>query len=302
MEITQLSTPRGTISFPNFSPVTTFGDKYPLDKLLAPFLPKLSQSIMVSHYYAQLMEPRERPNCPLLVDSGGFAALFSNTKIRKKKGLGTLIINKESDREILTPENVLRFQEKIADVAFSLDFPIPPNTTLREARRRQELTIANALWALENRKNKNMRLFGCIQAWDAESSRHNALAYKDKGFDGLAVGGLVPRIRNKELVQSIVKSIKDTVPNLPIHIFGIGKPETVKWLLELGADSFDSSSYVQSAVSGDCWGYSKVKVQTNQFEKKLIALNNLSKFTNCSTPPHIEWQIEQLFEINKVNK
>ncbi|MBE1302425.1 MAG: tRNA-guanine transglycosylase [Alteromonadaceae bacterium] len=297
MAIENITTQNGELAFPNFSPVTTFGDKYPLDNLLRPYLPMLSNSIMVSHYYAQFMKPSERPNCPLLVDSGGFAALFNNTKIRKHKGLGTLIIDSENGREIITPEKVIRFQEKVADVAFTLDFPIPPNTNLKEAKRRQELTIANALWALENRKDKNMKLFGCIQAWDAVSGKNNALAYKDKGFDGIAIGGLVPRVKNKELVRAIVTSIRDTVPDLPIHIFGIGKPETVKWLLELGANSFDSSSYVQSAVSGDCWDYSKIIEQTNQFEKTLIALNNLSKFTNCSLPPNINWQLKQLFEI-----
>ncbi len=299
MPIKSINTPNGEITFPNFSPVTTYGEKYPLDKLLRPYLSKLSNSIMVSHYYAQFMKPNERPNCPLLVDSGGFAALFHNTKIQKKKGLGTLIIENEDSSETLTPENVLRFQETIADIAFTLDFPVPPNTPLKEARRRQFLTITNAIWAIENRKNNDMKLFGCIQAWDEESAKHNALAYKNKGFDGIAIGGLVPRIRNKELVKNIVEVVRSIIPDLPIHIFGIGKPETVEWLLELGANSFDSSSYVQSAVSGYCWNYSKIKEQTNQFEKMLISLNNLSRFTKHSLPPNINWQIEQLFEINK---
>ncbi|MEZ9540312.1 tRNA-guanine transglycosylase [Shewanella sp. 10N.286.51.B8] len=299
MAITSISTANGEVRFPNFSPVTTFGDKYPLDRLLRPYLPKLSQSVMVSHYYAQFMKLDERPKCPLLIDSGGFAALFSNTRIRKIKGLGTLIIESEDKTETLTPEKVLRFQESIADIAFTLDFPIPPKTLLREAKRRQALTIANALWALENRTNSSMKLFACIQAWDEQSAKTNALAYKAKGFDGIAIGGLVPRIRNREIVEKIVKSVRETVPDLPIHIFGIGKPETIRWLIELGANSFDTSSYVQSAASGNCWGLDKIQVQTNQFEKMLISLSNLSKFTQYSLPPNISWQIEQLFNLNE---
>ena len=299
MAIKCISTPNGNVTFPNFSPVTTYGEKYPLDKLLRPYLLKLSNSVMVSHYYAQFMKPNERPNCPLLVDSGGFAALFHNTKIRKSKGLGTLIINNEDGSETLTPESVLRFQETIADIAFTLDFPIPPNTLSKEAKRRQNLTITNALWALENKQNIKMKLFACIQAWDEKSAMANAIAYKDQGFDGIAIGGLVPRIRNKELVEYIVKTVRAVIPDLPMHIFGIGKPATVEWLLGLGANSFDSSSYVQSAVAGDCWNYKKIKEQTNQFEKMLVSLNNLAKFTKHTLPPNISWQIEQLFEVNK---
>ena len=56
-----LETTRGTIQFPTFMPVTTFGGKYPLDDLLRPYLPRYSQCLMVSYYYAKQMNARERP-------------------------------------------------------------------------------------------------------------------------------------------------------------------------------------------------------------------------------------------------
>ena len=41
------------------------------------------------------------------------------------------------EAEVLTPRDVLEFQEEHADVAFTLDFPIPPKSEKSEAERRQ---------------------------------------------------------------------------------------------------------------------------------------------------------------------
>ena len=61
-----LATKHGTLTFPTFMPVTTFGDKYPLDKLVQPYLKRMSQCLMVSHFYAQQM--KKRPNMPIFID------------------------------------------------------------------------------------------------------------------------------------------------------------------------------------------------------------------------------------------
>ena len=60
-------------------------------------------------------------------------------------------------------------EQASADVTFSLDFPIPPSMELKEARKRQRLTIANAHWALENRRRRDLPLYVVVQAWDADS-------------------------------------------------------------------------------------------------------------------------------------
>ena len=51
-EAKQLVTRGGLIQFPAYIPVTTFGEKYPLDDLVRPYLPRLASAIMVSKYYA----------------------------------------------------------------------------------------------------------------------------------------------------------------------------------------------------------------------------------------------------------
>ena len=155
----ELKTRAGTIKFPCFLPVTTFGDKYPLDNLIRPYLPRFAQGIMVSRYYAQAMSADNRPNAPIFVDSGGFAALFKSAEVKRQNGLGVIEINNDGEIETIDPSGVLDFQEQVADVAFTLDFPIPPGTDKKEAKRRFDLTIANAHWALENRRRRDLPLF-----------------------------------------------------------------------------------------------------------------------------------------------
>src|SRR5947209_7996459 len=167
-----LTTRRGPIRLPAYFPVTTFGEKYPLDGLLQPYLPRLAPGVMVSYHYARKMT--QPPRLPLLVDSGGFASLFEGARVRSVRGVGVLEVARDDTTETIHPRDVLDLQEATADVAFTLDFPVPPGTGLAEARRRQELTVANAHWALANRRRRDLPLFACVQAWDVSSARECA--------------------------------------------------------------------------------------------------------------------------------
>jgi helicase len=151
------------------------------------------------------------------------------------------------------PLNVLDLQERWADVAFTLDFPIPPGTSADEARRRQQATIANALWAIENRRRRDMALFGCIQALDPAGAVECARALVAAPFDGFAIGGLVPRAHDRKLVTTFVEVVRDEIGDRPLHVFGLGHPDIVRDVFAAGADSVDSSSYVKLAADGRLW-------------------------------------------------
>ena len=194
----KLITRKGDISFPAYIPVTTFGGKYPLDDLIRPYLPRLAPAIMVSHHYAKQM--KQNIKLPTLVDSGGFASLFKNARVRSINGLGIIELETDSGIERIHPSEVLDFQENIADVAFTLDFPIPLDMDKRQAHRRFKLTINNAVWAIENRRRRDLPLYSSIQGWDVNSFKECARTLAKEEFDGFAIGGLVPRAKNKKLV------------------------------------------------------------------------------------------------------
>ena len=278
-----LTTPHGTIQFPAYIPVTTFGNKYPLDALIQPYLPRLCQAVMVSHHYAKQM--KQRPRLPLLVDSGGFAALFQGSRIVEENGLGVLKIPNDDQMERLSPLDVLEFQEEKADVAFTLDFPIPPATDPAEAKRRQRLSIANAIWALRNRRRKEMRLYACIQAWDPTSAMECARVLAEHPFDGFAVGGLVPRARDSELIDAMTEAVLEQVGGRPVHAFGLGKPETTQRLFSLGVDSVDSSSYVKLAADGRKWSDPKFRLADPSTPDLLrLAIQNLATASSTYLP------------------
>ena len=85
----KLVTRKGEIPLPAYLPVTTFGQKYPLDNLVRPYLPRLAPAMMVSFHYAKQIE--EPPPIPLFLDSGGFASLFENAAVKEQNGWGTIV-------------------------------------------------------------------------------------------------------------------------------------------------------------------------------------------------------------------
>lgn len=239
----ELRTKHGTITFPTFMPVTTFGDKYPLDKLVQPYLKRTSQCLMVSHYYAQKM--KKRPNMPIFIDSGGFAGLFEGSEIVEHKDYACI---KTKDGEELNPLDILHFQIKNADIGATLDFIIPPGIDEAECIRRQDLTIKNALYAQKHNIVGNLILYASLQCWDESSARKCAKIYAKAGFTGIAIGGMVPRAKDLDYMKQLIHAVREEAPNCLIHVFGIGNRSAIPKLIKAGADSFDSSSYVRNAI------------------------------------------------------
>ncbi len=241
-----LETPHGAIPFPAFFPVTTFGDKFPLDRLVRPYLRRLSPCLMVSRHYARGM--KSHPPLPVFIDSGGFASLFDGSAMEEHGDYASI---RTKEGEEINPLDVLRFQERNADLGATLDFIIPPECDGAEACRRQEWTWRNALYALRNRKAEKFLLYASLQCWDAESARDLAARYVAAGFQAIAIGGLVPRARDRDYLTSVIAAVRDAAPDCLLHVFGIGSLELIPLLLDAGADSFDSSSYVRSAVNAE---------------------------------------------------
>lgn len=262
-----LRTKHGTITFPTFMPVTTFGNKYPLDKLVQPYLKRTSSCLMVSHYYAQ--EMKTRPNMPIFIDSGGFAGLFEGSEIIEYDEYACI---KTKDGEELNPMNVLLFQIQHADIGATLDFIIPPGLSEEECIRRQELTIKNALFAKRYCTDRDLILFASLQCWDEASARHIAKVYADAGFVGIAIGGMVPRAKDREYIKKTVQAIHDEAPDCIIHVFGCGNTELIHDLIAVGADSFDSSSYVRNAVDAR-----KTNTTAGIHSNLYAAINQLAK-------------------------
>lgn len=268
----EVMTSHGAVRMPAYLPVTTFGPSYPLDDVIRPYLPRFADCLMVSFHYARQMQ--SRPALPMMIDSGGFAALLPGASIEAREdGTGIIRVAGEAGEDVITPEAVLTLQEQIADFGAALDFPIPPHCEPAEARRRQALTLANAQWAIRHRRSDSLRLFGCVQGWDLDSYVECARALQAMGYTDLALGGMVPRLHDKAFVLAVVRAVADLGPSL-LHVFGVGEPEMARAVMAAGATSVDSSSYVRAAADGKCWDGSRLE-DPSVFERMKIALKNL---------------------------
>jgi helicase len=154
-----------------------------------------------------------------------------------------------------------------------------------EARRRNKLTVANAQWALQNRRRKDMLLYGCVQGWDLKSYKACATEYAKLGFDGVAIGGLVPRVSDFEGLLAIVDAVRAAVPDKRIHVFGLGSPKIVEALFRRGVQSVDSSAYVKLAADGKLWGQPAVHLtDASPSERLQLALCNLAMASQRAMP------------------
>jgi helicase len=278
-----LVTRRGNLELPTFFPVTTFGNKYPLDRLIRPYLPRLCQGVLVSHHYASHLDenPNDHPGVPLFIDSGGFALLFDGSSMSKHNGTFG-ITTTGGDR--ITPDQVLERQMRHAEIGATLDFPIPPGCESKKERdRRFKATLTNAEWALRNNRRTDLCLYASLQCWDVDSAREAARVYAqmrhhNRTFAGIAIGGMVPRLRDSEYVRSIIEAVRAEWSG-PIHVFGVGSPVMVRNCLIWGAHSTDSSSYVKYAADGRSLNPRMPKVpdaQLTPLGRMQLALRNLA--------------------------
>jgi helicase len=157
---------------------------------------------------------------------------------------------------------------------------MPPD----EAARRALLTLDNAHYALRQRGKlfPHLQLFGVVQAQsplDAAACARALVAMRDdggRGFDGLAIGGLVPHARDLDYTSGVVAAVRAEAPGLPIHVFGIGQPESIRRLVAAGVTSSDSSAYARDAVRGRSWRRPEAPIENPSLGESLVlALQHL---------------------------
>ena len=206
------------------------------------------RSKTVREWYREINGPYE---APLVLDSGGFKLLY-NTGL----DLSEFGINVETEAD-----DILALQNDMGgDIITSLDYPLPTGLDRAEAERRMNRSLNNAYRVTEHivdRPNPPY-LYICCHG----QSQADIRDYVRKIFErllgvlpsfGLAVGSLVP-LRGKkkdskvlERILGVLKGIPDSERGrTPIHVFGVSG-ELIPVLAYMGIDSFDSTSYIQTA-------------------------------------------------------
>lgn len=190
-------------------------------RLLTPYLPRISRGIIADWSVSDDFFDEQRVHYGL--NSPARLSLSQSSRIKdyKSRGAVQVILPGSGKKLIISPLDVISRQERLADFAFSFDFPIPSGALDRERNKRFRLSIHNAVWMLENTRRRNLILFAVIQGWDERSYREAAKKIAQAPFKAVAIGGLQQFAGNAALIERVVSAVRDeTAADRLLHAFG----------------------------------------------------------------------------------
>lgn len=173
---------------------------------------------------------------PIMTDSGGYQIL------------------EYGDVEV-TNKVIVDFQKKInIDIGVILDIPTGANMSYEQALEAVNETYKRAwealpliqdsdvLWVypIQGAPYKDLVVRSSIMAWK--------LPYHIHALGSPTV--LLERYEYSDLVELVALARLHLPPNKPLHVFGVGHPMIIPFLVALGADLFDSASYILYARDG----------------------------------------------------
>lgn len=189
----------------------------------------------------------------LISDSGGFQlmSLVKATNQGKVTDEGIIFRPNKNKKDVFTPEKSIDFQMEIQpDMVVVLDDFTMPTATYEEAKETVERTI---LWAKRSKnefekicdergmsKKDRPYLLGVVQGGEFMDLRRECARELVKiGFDGFGYGGWPIKADgsfNYEVAQVIAE---ETPENYLLYGLGIGKPQEVVKMVEMGWHIFD---------------------------------------------------------------
>ncbi len=260
-----LETSRGSVQTPVFMPVGTLATV----KSLTPedLLDMGAQIILSNTYHLYL-----RPGCDviqqfsglhrfmnwgrlILTDSGGFQ-VFSLARLSKITEEGvTFQSHIDGSSHLLTPEKSVEIQLCLnSDIIMCLDQCIQYPSDYEDTKKALELTTrwgerCKGYW--EKHVENHNALFGIVQGGMYKDLRkQSAEQLREIGFEGYAVGGLSvgePKDLMLEMADETLSVLSDTKPR---YVMGMGTPEDLVNLVDLGADMFDCVLPTRNARNG----------------------------------------------------
>jgi len=190
-------------------------------------------------------------NGMLFIDSGGF-------QILQRGGLDGSDFQIDMDQDA-----VFEMQQKMGgDILVNLDRPISPEDTYDDRVEKARLTGQDALQFADLAADYSAARYLTVHGYDYSMIDTFVKTMQDEFgdktiqelFDGIALGGLVPKKDDRDTLIDAVLGCKEVmaengIDDLPLHVLGISNG-AIPLLAALGVDTFDSSSYLQSAING----------------------------------------------------
>lgn len=151
--------------------------------------------------------------------------------------------------QLYNQRQIFRVQDQMgADIASTLDYPV----YLRKTWHRRDRIARSAKNAVQMRKTAEKSDFLIYASVHGRSSTEiiNVVSYLEKhgGFDGYAIGSLVPLQGMIHHITRILLKLRTAVRNKPIHVYGLAGLALFLILYYLGIDSVDSHGYMLSGA------------------------------------------------------
>ena len=88
------------------------------------------------------------------------------------------------------------------------------------------------------------------------------------------------------LILAMVEAVRAEIgEEMPLHVFGIGKPDLIETLFARNVDSVDSSWYVKLAAESRAWRHPGLVVdEPTPLERRDLAMLNQANATQCQFP------------------
>ena len=248
----QINTPRGEIRTPAFMPVGTAAT---VKAMMPESVRATGADILLGNTYHLMLRPTAERidrlgglhkfmnwDRPILTDSGGFQVM-SLAGLRKltEKGV-TFKSHVDGASHEITPERSMEIQKLLgSDIVMCFDeCPALP----ADRKRIAESMRMSMRWAERSRDAFGDRpghaLFGIQQGGLEQDFREeSALALRETGFDGYAVGGLAVG-EGQQAMFDCLDYAPDMLPvDKPRYLMGVGKPDDIVGAVARGIDMMD---------------------------------------------------------------
>ena len=266
-----IRTPRGLVRTPAFMPVGTAGT---VKAMLPESVAATGADILLGNTYHLMLRPgAERVarlgglhrfmnwEKPILTDSGGFQVM-SLAGLRKLTEEGVRFSSHiDGSKHMLTPERSMEIQGLLgSDIVMCFDeCPALP----AEEKAVAESMRLSMRWAARSKEAFGDRpghaLFGIMQGGVTRELREeSAVALREIGFDGYAVGGLAVG-EGQEAMFGVLDYACGFLPeDRPRYLMGVGKPDDIVGAVKRGIDMMDCVLPSRSGRTGQAFTRSGV--------------------------------------------
>ncbi len=277
----RIHTPHGIIDTPSFVAVGTNATLKALDSKA---VDEIGLQLLFCNTYHLLLQPGAdvvaqagglhkfmNRKHPIITDSGGFqvfslayGSVADELKSRgTKKHDGTVLKISEEGvlfrsyrdgaKVLLTPETSVDAQKKLgADIIIPFDELPPYHIDSEKLKKSLDRTHRWEKRSLdEHLKNSNgQAMYSVIHGGIDQDLRKQSCDFLTSlPFDGFAIGGSIGK--NREEMVELLKFLMPRMPkDKPNHLLGIGDLESIKQIIPLGVDTFDSSYPTRAARHG----------------------------------------------------